>query len=164
MQKALNIIWGKLHRSEYSLSEDDREDVFQDVTSRLIEKAHTYTGKNASSFSTWAATVYSNIIKDEAKRTKRRMPPKEFAELIELQHAERPDSSEVEECVEAILAFTANNKKECTDVVVSLWDGLRNGFDQKEIAKQLGVAPNTFNQKIRRCRKFLLKHKDDFFL
>lgn len=46
----------------------------------------------------------------------------------------------------------------CARLFLYWYSGLKQGLNQDEMAKNLGLKPNTFNQKLKRCKKTIQQH------
>lgn len=51
----------------------------------------------------------------------------------------------------------AMNKDRCAEIILTWYFSLQEGLSQKEMAEQLNMKPNTFNQELSRCKDEITK-------
>lgn len=141
------------------IPEDRQEQILGDVVAAVVEGVHRFQGRRGARFSTWAWHIGHNKICDHFRRrhAKAETVPEYVAGRLFDSHDPRSD-------IELKLALTgcfkthlADDPKGCLRLLLELYRTFHEGRDQKDLARAYGLKPNTFNQRLRRCRE-LVRH------
>lgn len=136
--------------SRYSLRDEEIQDVVGDVVTAVLGKLNSF--REISKFSTWMGSIYRHKLADYFKEKRKYESIKKRLQAISQEPSwETSPMIEFKIEVERILSLD----EECGNLFRILLDMGNKGYSQKEIAQKLNEKPNTFNQKLKRCRELI---------
>lgn len=152
-----------------------RRDIIAETVIAVIRSIHTFEGR--SRFTTWAYAVYRNCLAGYFKKINRQIHPdsavidhqssyKEPGAGIDIPDPSpfSPDTSIDKEMIfEAILSNPNDPDYDNLQFLIRHYQKSCLGKSQKEIALDAGMLPNTYNQKLKRCRAVIKKRQKEKF-
>lgn len=154
------------------IPEEDYNDLFQDFFCRVSQSIKNL--RSSKSITSFLYSIAYNTITDYiARNLSKRKESLDTAVLFkdnELQehpnilsaskssYEEETRQAEIQETAQHIIMILkemAREGEECAEFILLFYRGLKRGLSQKEMAKELGLKPNTFNQRLKRCRERL---------
>jgi len=143
---------------------EDRDEILSDTVIGVWKGIDKFEGRNGALFSTWAWAIFKNKRRDYF----RRLPSEDVVvflflddhrkkEEIEMMVSEKESSSsrdeeEMEHIIECLKKNIDNDPGGCIHLYLNLFC---SGKDRKVLAEEYGLKLNTFNQRVRRCRKVI---------
>lgn len=149
--RALRQIEAKLRRLE--LSEDEREEILGASVEGALRSLDSFSGRNGAVFSTWVFSIYTNKLRDHFGNKKR---ARLTVDLDQGLHVAAPAPGfDVAELLAAFDRLADGASRACAGLFAELADAFLLGRSQKDVAQDLGIAQNTLNKRLARCRQWV---------
>ena len=159
-------------RSKYSFLENAslKEDFLAEVVEALIKALPSLRIKNEKGFTRFVRSIFHNVAVDFSKKEKKYKQQEEiFSNLVRAEADEREErryieslasykpheEEEILQRTQELLERLRQQDHPCAELVIYWYEKLCEGWNLKEMAESMGLKPNTFNQKLKRCFKFL---------
>lgn len=138
------------------ISEFDRLSVIADTVSAIVVKIDTFKGD--SQFSTWAWRIWNNKRADFFRQLKRGQQAEDSLKSLERHSGQSPDEMLMIEAELKHIRILLEKDPACSKLLIDFYyKKAIAGESQTEIATGYGLKANTFNQRLKRCRKALEK-------
>ena len=144
----------RMKKKYLRVSKFDRLSIIDDTVISILRKIDTFNGE--SKFSTWAWSIclYKSI--DFFRKIERAEKIGESLEFMEGPFVERPDQDLMIKAEISHIKILLHKNPDCSKILIFYYHGKENrGESQKEMAASYGMKSNSFNQKLKRCRKLL---------
>jgi RNA polymerase sigma factor (sigma-70 family) len=136
------------------VSKFDRLSIIGDTVISILARIENFKGE--SQFSTWAWSICHNKSVDFFRKIERAEKIGEYLEFAEHSCFGRPDQNLMIEAEIAHIKILLHKNPDCSKLVIFYYHRKVNrGESQNEMAANFGMKPNSFNQKLKRCRKVL---------
>lgn len=153
-----------IHRAENNakmkypkIYEHDRRAIITDTVSAIVANINTFEGRKGSRFSTWAWRIYMNKIADFFRKEGKYVPLANSMEPTAIFTGHSLDEQYETETMLEFLKSMLKKDPACCKLLVDFYYRKERGETQKEMAASYGINPNTFNQRLKRCRTKLRK-------
>jgi len=159
----LEKMLSNLTNSYKAIPPEDRDEILSDTVIGVWKGIDKFEGRNGALFSTWSWAIFKNKRKDYFRRlspekvlTFLPLDDHQKKEEIEMMVSEKESSSSQDEEMEHIIQCLKRNIDNDPGGCIHLYlDLFCSGKDRKVLAQEYGLKLNTFNQRVRRCRKVI---------
>ncbi|NPA16000.1 MAG: sigma-70 family RNA polymerase sigma factor [Deferribacteres bacterium] len=161
--------------SSKGIPEEDRKEIFQEFFIRVSKSIGNL--RNRGGASSFFHAVVDNLVKDYfSDKLKKRYDSIDtfggeedseegrenviLSRLSEEMYIEKLAEEEIRETAEAIIDFLKKESDlgdDCAELLLYFYRWLKVGLSQKEMAQSMGLKPNTFNQRLKRCKERIRK-------
>lgn len=151
---------------KYGLQDDDVADVFQETFRTVSKHIESFVpGRSVASFRSWLKTIVRTRTMDHFRRTKRQVPGAGGTDAMgRIASVADPISDEDEEASENAIVVQRAMEMIRPEFAPRNWEAFKEvalkGASAVEVAKRLGVEPQTIRQanyRIRRRLKLILE-------
>lgn len=137
------------------IPEDRREQILGEVIEAVLRDIQKFEGRRGAKFATWAWHIGRNKIADYFRRHHASHVPEAAAPEWLACHNPRNKIEMKLALSGCFRAHLATDPKGCVRLFLDLYRSFLDGRDQKDLAAAYGLKPNTFNQRLKRCREVL---------
>ena len=153
--KAVRTIEIDITRKYPRFDSQVREDVIADSVAGAIKNFPQYEGRRGAKLISWVKRIYNNKMTDLLRKNYD-ITLVEYDASADNRAAQDHEEDDSLDGLVAILKEMANGtKKNCAKLFLSLHEYFQQGRTQKEMAGDMGMKPNSLNQKIKRCREWI---------
>ena len=139
----------------YAFNQDDREDLFQEITIQIWNSIPNFRGDSAESTWVYKVALYCAIswVKKENKHSNAKQSLDDVGHLL----------TEISSFKDSRLDWLYNQIAKLNEIDRSLTLLLLDGYSYKEMASMLGISESNVGVKINRIKKYLKqKSLEDF--
>lgn len=141
---------------------EDRRDIANNVVEAVIKGLNSFEGRQGARFSAWVWQIYRNKISDYFRSTDYRYRCA-FLRLEDMDIGSDKSEDQIGDAelkmaiVQCFKHSAADDQSGCVGLYLDLYHCFQQGISRRELAEKYNVKLNTLNQRIKRCRRIILR-------